>query len=155
MWTLNSRGRKSGSRSRLSQRRRRASHVQCTMTEIRWLDRYVWYLLGLHICYEHLIRYLCVIKVTIRVRDGKKTTHEGIKVEFVGSIGTPPTLTAANEYLSIKELRRTVLRSWAPPRISIAIPGARSSRGDAPGADLRLQLQECREAIRELPGYKC
>ena len=27
------------------------------------------------------------LKVTIRVRDGKKTTHEGIKVEFVGSIG--------------------------------------------------------------------
>ena len=28
------------------------------------------------------------LKVTIRVRDGKKTTHDGIKVEFVGSIGS-------------------------------------------------------------------
>jgi Vacuolar protein sorting-associated protein 26 len=27
-------------------------------------------------------------KVTIRVRDGKKTAHDGIKVEFVGSIGS-------------------------------------------------------------------
>lgn len=27
-------------------------------------------------------------QVTIRVRDGKKMTHEGIKVEFVGTIGT-------------------------------------------------------------------
>ena len=26
--------------------------------------------------------------MTIRVRDGKKTTHDGIKVEFVGSIGS-------------------------------------------------------------------
>lgn len=26
-------------------------------------------------------------KVTVRVRDGKKLAHEGIKVEFVGSIG--------------------------------------------------------------------
>ena len=26
-------------------------------------------------------------KITLRVRDGKKTAHEGIKVEFVGSIG--------------------------------------------------------------------
>ena len=30
----------------------------------------------------------CHSKVTIRVRDGKKTTHDGIKVEFVGSIGS-------------------------------------------------------------------
>lgn len=29
--------------------------------------------------------YTC--QVSIRVRDGKKLTHEGIKVEFVGSIG--------------------------------------------------------------------
>jgi hypothetical protein len=29
----------------------------------------------------------CWNKVTIRVRDGKKLTHEGIKVEFAGSIG--------------------------------------------------------------------
>lgn len=27
-------------------------------------------------------------KVTVRVRDGKRTTHDGIKVEFVGNIGT-------------------------------------------------------------------
>ena len=27
-------------------------------------------------------------QVTVRVRDGKRTTHEGIKVEFVGNIGT-------------------------------------------------------------------
>ena len=26
-------------------------------------------------------------KITVRVRDGKKLAHEGIKVEFVGSIG--------------------------------------------------------------------
>jgi len=31
--------------------------------------------------------FSCPLQVTIRVRDGKKTTHEGIKVEFVGSIG--------------------------------------------------------------------
>lgn len=35
---------------------------------------------------------LCLIntsscKVTVRVRDGKKLAHDGIKVEFVGSIG--------------------------------------------------------------------
>lgn len=27
-------------------------------------------------------------KVTVRVRDGKKIVHDGIKVEFVGNIGT-------------------------------------------------------------------
>ena len=27
------------------------------------------------------------VQVTVRVRDGKKLAHEGIKVEFVGSIG--------------------------------------------------------------------
>jgi hypothetical protein len=27
------------------------------------------------------------LQIAIRVRDGKKLTHEGIKVEFVGSIG--------------------------------------------------------------------
>ncbi len=27
------------------------------------------------------------LQVAIRVRDGKKLTHEGIKVEFIGSIG--------------------------------------------------------------------
>ena len=32
-------------------------------------------------------RPLFLLQVTIRVRDGKKTVHEGIKVEFVGSIG--------------------------------------------------------------------
>ena len=31
------------------------------------------------------------MQVTIRVRDGKKITHEGIKVEFVGSIGATIT----------------------------------------------------------------
>ena len=31
--------------------------------------------------------FACVEQITIRVRDGKKLTHEGIKVEFVGSIG--------------------------------------------------------------------
>lgn len=30
---------------------------------------------------------LTSLQVTIRVRDGKRMTHEGIKVEFVGSIG--------------------------------------------------------------------
>lgn len=30
---------------------------------------------------------LTPLQVTIRVRDGKRMTHEGIKVEFVGSIG--------------------------------------------------------------------
>ena len=28
--------------------------------------------------------------MTIRLRDGKKLAHEGIKVEFVGSIGARP-----------------------------------------------------------------
>ncbi len=36
---------------------------------------------------------LNTLKVTIRVRDGKKTTHEGIKVEFIGSIGVPHAST--------------------------------------------------------------
>ena len=27
------------------------------------------------------------LQVSVRVRDGKKVTHEGIKVEFVGNIG--------------------------------------------------------------------
>jgi vacuolar protein sorting-associated protein 26 len=30
---------------------------------------------------------LIYLQVTIRVRDGKRITHEGIKVEFVGTIG--------------------------------------------------------------------
>ncbi|THH04544.1 hypothetical protein EW145_g5447 [Phellinidium pouzarii] len=30
-------------------------------------------------------------QVSVRVRDGKKLTHEGIKVEFVGAIGLPST----------------------------------------------------------------
>ena len=28
-----------------------------------------------------------MLQATVRVRDGKKLTHDGIKVEFVGSIG--------------------------------------------------------------------
>lgn len=32
-------------------------------------------------------KMLTSLQVTIRVRDGKRMTHEGIKVEFVGSIG--------------------------------------------------------------------
>lgn len=31
---------------------------------------------------------LDTLQVIIRVRDGKRMTHEGIKVEFVGTIGT-------------------------------------------------------------------
>jgi hypothetical protein len=29
-----------------------------------------------------------LIKVTVRLRDGRKLAHDGIKVEFIGSIGT-------------------------------------------------------------------
>ena len=28
------------------------------------------------------------IKVTVRLRDGRKLAHDGIKIEFIGSIGT-------------------------------------------------------------------
>lgn len=34
-------------------------------------------------------------QVIIRVRDGKNVKHEGIKVEFVGSIGSPSSSTRA------------------------------------------------------------
>lgn len=34
-----------------------------------------------------IVPQLSQIQVVVRVRDGKKITHEGIKVEFVGSIG--------------------------------------------------------------------
>lgn len=34
-------------------------------------------------------------QIAIRVRDGKKLTHDGIKVEFVGSIGMLPTLLSS------------------------------------------------------------
>ena len=40
------------------------------------------------------------VQVTVRVRDGKKLAHEGIKVEFVGSIGAFLRLACACGALS-------------------------------------------------------
>jgi len=57
------------------------------MMEILLVGRYVFYIPLGHHTIEISLRLLWVEQVTIRVRDGKKLTHEGIKVEFVGSIG--------------------------------------------------------------------
>lgn len=58
------------------------------------------------------LQLTALFQVTIRIRDGKKTTHEGIKVEFVGSIG----LSSSMQQLEANESsHRTVLRPWTPP----------------------------------------
>ena len=51
-------------------------------------------------------------QVAIRVRDGKKLTHEGIKVEFVGSIGVLPSVTRSPLRFT---RRRALLRPRPPP----------------------------------------
>ena len=51
---------------------------------------------------------LTLPKVTVRVRDGKKLAHEGIKVEFVGSIGEISYLTPLDALIS--NLTRALLR---------------------------------------------
>ena len=85
------------------------------------------------------------------MRDGKKTTHDGIKVEFVGSIGIlsldPLVSIVADSFFLVF---RTLLRSWSSSRISVVIPRTSGTWGDAPSSDVRLQLQKCREAIRKL-----
>lgn len=51
--------------------------------QVRLIVLLLWSFLLLHFgCAETLGQ------VTVRVRDGKRTTHDGIKVEFVGNIGT-------------------------------------------------------------------
>jgi hypothetical protein len=45
---------------------------------------------------------------------------------------------------------RALLRSREPLRVRLHVPRAGSRGRDATGSDVRLYLQECREAIREL-----
>ena len=40
-------------------------------------------------------------QVTVRVRDGKKLVHEGIKVEFVGSIGMQACYIILKQYMNL------------------------------------------------------
>lgn len=37
---------------------------------------------------EAVLTRFPLIKVTVRLRDGRKLAHDGIKIEFIGSIGT-------------------------------------------------------------------
>jgi hypothetical protein len=92
-----------------------------------------------------------LVQVAIRVRDGKKMQHDGIKVEFVGSIGMCVTCRSAighlgrarlasgcripssdilnrpcAQYLTYSHFSRTILRPGTPPRVSLIIAGARS-----------------------------
>lgn len=53
------------------------------MTGREYLARYVLFAETGQVQAAHFVFH----QVTVRVRDGKKITHEGIKVEFVGSIG--------------------------------------------------------------------
>jgi vacuolar protein sorting-associated protein 26 len=79
-------------------------------------------------------------QVVVQVRDGKKITHDGIKVEFVGSIGNYDlwiNYRIHKELISsCPTLTRAVLRSRPSPWIPVALTGARRARRDAPGADV-------------------
>lgn len=67
-----------------------------------WEVKFVFHLTDLVLVIEqHLLQ------VAIRVRDGKKLAHDGIKVEFVGSIGTyalmlvpPPSSSSVSKNFS-------------------------------------------------------
>ena len=48
-------------------------------------------------------------QIAIRVRDGKKLTHDGIKVEFVGSIGPLFMMHPRPQGLTFRFMCRTVL----------------------------------------------
>ena len=61
------------------------------------------------------------------MRDGKKLTHEGIKVEFVGSIGAFgfwDSLMGGRCGKPVLIFDRAVLRSGTPPRVFVAVAGA-------------------------------
>lgn len=57
------------------------------MTETLLADKYASYR------FPTQAELIFLLQIAIRVRDGKKVTHEGIKVEFVGSIGIRFPLT--------------------------------------------------------------
>ena len=80
-------------------------------------------------------------QVSVRVRDGKKLAHDGIKVEFVGSIGEVACLVPPVRLLHVFTLRhrcRALLRPGTPPRVPVTITRIGCAWRDAAGADLRL-----------------
>lgn len=68
------------------------------------------------------------------MRDGKKLVHEGIKVEFVGSIGMQACYIILKQYMNLPI--RIILRPRASPGIPLTIAGTSCSRGDAAGTDV-------------------
>ena len=82
--------------------------------------------------------------MTIRPKDGKRLEHTGIKVQFIGTIGEPLQPLPAGTSNSTRD----VLRPRQPVRVPVAGPGAGRPRRAAAPAELRLQLQERREAVR-------
>jgi vacuolar protein sorting-associated protein 26 len=55
------------------------------------------------------------IKVTVRLRDGRKLAHDGIKIEFIGSIGTNGLLIhSAVLLITLPVMCRTLLRPRKP-----------------------------------------
>lgn len=97
--------------------------------------------------------------VTIRPKDGKRLEHTGIKVQFIGTIGTlgrkphyNPTRGKKHELMNIY---RNVLRSRKPLRIPLSRPRTRRPRRSPTSPNLRFQLQKHRKAIRVLQRYQC
>lgn len=83
--------------------------------------------------------------VTIRPKDGKRLEHTGIKVQFIGLIGSlvqpsrnaPPAQSITNIITS-----RDVLRQRESLRVSFLRPRVGGARRAAASPDLPLQLQE-------------
>lgn len=83
--------------------------------------------------------------VTIRPKDGKRLEHTGIKVQFIGTIGTRASAYGHNA--SADDECRNVLRQRQPLRVSLLGPRISCTRRPAAPADVRFQFQECGEAI--------
>lgn len=89
--------------------------------------------------------------VTIRPKDGKRLEHTGIKVQFIGTIGTsgrkPHPEEGRSKQHEANQLLRDVFRPRKPLRIPLSRPRTSSSRRPPTPPNLRFQLQEHREAI--------
>jgi hypothetical protein len=81
----------------------------------------------------------------VRVREGKAVKHDGIKIEFVGSIGAfvvcPCVFKRVRYRLSYVVFGcRAVLRPRKPLRVSVAGPRACCSRRAAVRSDVRFRV---------------
>lgn len=93
--------------------------------------------------------------VTIRPKDGKRLEHTGIKVQFIGTIGTSICVPTPTAHLLRTLSNRNVF--WSRKSSWISVLGARvgGSRRPSASADVWLQLQECGEAVRVVQRNQC